>query len=98
MIKTKEIIVSISLILAGYLIAKMFSCICEKFTVSSQSNSENDKSSKSSKSSKLWIWIWIVSAIALLGIGIVIYTFYNKEKNMVVTAELTSDKMTTTNN
>jgi uncharacterized membrane protein YjgN (DUF898 family) len=95
MIKTKEIIVSISLILAGYLIAKMFSSICEKFTVSSQSNSENDKSSKSSK---LWIWIWIVSVIALLGIGIVIYTFYNKEKNMVVTAELTSDKMTTTNN
>lgn len=91
MIKTKEIFVSISLILAGYLIAKMFSSICEKFSVSSQSNSEDDKSSKS--------WIWIVLVIALLGIvGIGIYAFYNKEKDMLVTAELTSDKMTTTNN
>jgi len=88
MIKTKEIFIYIFLILVGYLIAKMFSSIYEKFIVSSQSNSKNNKSSKS--------WIWIVSVILfMIVIGIVIgIVMYVKENDMVVTAELTSNKMT----
>jgi len=75
------------LILAGYLIAKMFSSVYESFIISSQSNSDNKK-----KSSKLWLWIIIVFVVIFVIFVISFIALKYIEKDMRITANLTSKR------